>query len=261
MGSISVSIIMPAYNCQRFISQAIESVLAQTYDDWELLIVDDNSNDSSFEIAQCYAAEDRRIKLHQLYSNSGAAAARNFAIDNSQGRYLAFLDCDDIWYPDLLESLLRFMRDNDYHFVYSSFDKINEYGEIFGRVGVPGKVSYFDLLKTCYISCLTGIYDTSYFGKVYMPTDNKREDFATWLRLLKSTDYAYGINDSLAQYRVYRTQSSANKIKMAKETWRLYRNVEKLNFFNAGYYFIHYAFRGLLRTKIPWLARLLGVLK
>lgn len=256
-----ISIITPSHNSAQFISETIQSVLNQSFSDWELIIVDDCSSDNSVELIQALVAQDSRIKLMRLSENSGAAVARNRAIEAAQGRYIAFLDSDDLWLPDKLEKQLAFMQANDYPFTFAAYDKIDENGQVFGHIGVPDRVCYSDLLKTCSIGCLTAMYDTQYFGKVYMPTNTKREDFATWLQLLKKVDYAYGLNETLAQYRVYQNQTSAKKAKMAKENWRLYRELEGLNLIKASYYFSHYAVRGLLRTKAPGLARRLGVLK
>lgn len=256
-----VSIITSSFNSDDFVEKTIISVLSQTFHDWELIIVDDCSTDSSVNLIQNYMINDTRIKLIQMPRNSGAAVARNAGIEAAIGRYIAFLDSDDLWLPDKLERQLNFMEDNNYHFTFTAYEKIDEDGEYFGYVGVPNKVSYHDLLKTCTIGCLTAMYDTEYFGKIYMPTDTKREDFATWLKILKKIDYAYGLNEILAQYRVYQAQSSSKKIKMAKENWRLYRHIEGFSFVKASYYFCHYAVRGILRTKTPRLARMLGVLK
>lgn len=152
------------------------------------------------------------------------------------------------------------MRKNNYAFTYTAYEKVDENGNPLGIMGVPDQVSYRELLKTCVIGCLTAVYDTEKLGKVYMPLGTKREDFATWLKILKKVDFAYGIKESLAQYRVYENQSSGKKAKMAKENWKLYREIEKLNLLKACYYFSHYAVRGVLRTKFPKIARFLGVL-
>ncbi|WP_137170446.1 glycosyltransferase [Marinomonas sp. FW-1] len=256
-----VSIITPSYNSAHFISETIISVLNQSYTDWEMIVVDDFSNDTSVSVIQSFINKDGRIKLIQLSENSGAAIARNTAIKVASGRYIAFLDSDDLWMPDKLEKQVSFMKANEYPFCYAAYDKIDENGQFFGHVGVPDKVSYSDLLKTCSIGCLTAMYDTDYFSKVYMPTSTKREDFATWLKLLKKTGYAYGLNESLARYRVYQNQTSAKKVKMAKENWRLYRDIEGFGFIKASYYFSHYAVRGLFRTRYPRLARILGLLR
>lgn len=256
-----VSIITPSHNSAPFISETIQSVLNQSFSDWELIIVDDCSTDNSVDVIQSFVERDSRIKLIQLSENSGAAVARNRAIEVAQGRYIAFLDSDDLWLPDKLKKQLAFMQTNDYPFCYAAYDKRDEHGQVFGHIGVPDRVSYSDLLKMCSIGCLTAMYDTEYFGKVTMPLIRKRQDLGLWLKLLKKTEYAYGLNQTLAQYRVRTDSISANKANAAKFTWRLYREVEGLNLMKASYYFSHYALRGLLRTKAPGLARMLGVLK
>ena len=256
----TVSVITPSHNSAQFISETIRSVLNQSFSDWELIVVDDCSTDNSVEVIQSFVDQDSRIKLIQLSENSGAAVARNTAIEAAAGRFIAFLDSDDKWLPHKLETQIQFMEDNDVAFSYAAYEKINEKGEVFGLMGVPEKVSYKQLLKTCVIGCLTAVYDTEKLGKVYMPTSTKREDFATWLNILKQIDFAHGLTVPLAQYRVYANQTSGKKVSMAKENWRLYRDLEKLNFFQASYYFGHYAVRGVLRTKFPKLAKLLGVL-
>lgn len=256
-----VSIVTPSYNSADFISDTISSVILQTISDWEMIIADDFSSDNSAELIRSFTKKDSRIKLIQLTENAGAAVARNAAIKEAKGRYIAFLDSDDIWFPSKLEKQLAFMQKYNYVFTYAAYDKINESGRVFGKVGVPDKVSYHDLLKMCSVGCLTAMYDTEYFGKVYMPLIRKRQDLGLWLRLLKKVDYAYGINETFAQYRVRTDSISANKTSAARYTWRLYRDVEVLNIFKASYYFSHYAINGLLRTKFPKLARVLGVLK
>jgi len=256
-----VSVITPMFNSERFLCETIESVLAQSYKNWEIILVDDCSSDTSAEVVQSFINQDSRIKLIQLETNSGAAVARNTAIELAKGRYIAFLDSDDLWAPDKLEKQLAFMRANNYPFTYAAYEKIDEHGVIFGHVGVPERVAYSDMLKVCSIGCLTAIYDTEYFGKVFMPLILKRQDFGLWLKLLKRVDYAYGMNDFLGRYRVHAGSISANKINVAQYTWRLYRDVEHLHLIKATYYFTHYAVRGLLRTKAPALARKMGILK
>lgn len=255
-----VSIITPLYNCSDFLKQTIQSILFQTYQNWEVIMVDDCSSDNSVSIAQEFVERDHRIKLVQLEKNSGAAVARNKAIEAATGRFIAFLDSDDLWHPQKLEKQINFMLENNYAFSYTAYEKINEEGKVFEYVGAPQQLSYKQLLKTNEIGCLTVIYDMKHLGKVYMPTETKREDYATWLSILKKTDYAYGMPEILGQYRVYANQSSAKKGKMAKENWKLYRNIENLGVIKSAYYFSHYVIRGVLRTKFPKLARMLGVL-
>lgn len=255
-----VSIITPLYNSSLFLDKTINSIISQSYYYWELIIVDDCSQDNSIEIALDFSSKDIRIKVIQMEKNSGAAAARNTAIKAANGRFIAFLDSDDLWHPHKLEKQINFMLKNNYAFSYTAYEKINEEGKVIGYVGAPMRLNYKQLLMTNEIGCLTAIYDTEILGKVYMPTETKREDYATWLSILKKIDYAYGMPESLGQYRVYANQSSAKKSKMAKENWSLYRNIENLSFIKSIYYFSHYSIRGVLRTKFPRFARLLGVL-
>ena len=186
---------------------------------------------------------------------------KEFCIEFSSGRFISFLDSDDLWMPNKLEVQINFMKENNFVFTFSSYDKIDSLGNRFEHVGVPNRIAYTDLLKTCSIGCLTAIYDSSFFGKIYMPLIRKRQDFGLWLRLLKSTDYAYGINTCLAQYRVHQNSISSNKLNVSLYTWRLFREFERLPFHTAIFYFLHYSVRGVLRTKLPSLARKIGILK
>lgn len=261
MNAPLVSIVTPLHNAGAFISETIQSVQNQTYRDWEMIIVDDGSTDNSIDIVQSFIAEDPRIRLIPLYINAGAAVARNKAIEEARGRYIAFLDSDDRWFPVKLERQLAFMQAYDHPFTYAAYEKTDESGQRLESIGVPAKVRYKDLLKVCSIGCLTAMYDTHYFGKIYMPLIRKRQDLGLWLRLLKMTEYAHGLDEILAQYRVRTDSISSNKMSAAKFTWRLYRDIEVLNPIKASYYFAHYAARGFLRTKTPKIARFLGVLK
>ncbi|EEF78466.1 glycosyltransferase family 2 protein [Methylophaga thiooxydans] len=256
-----VSIITPLHNAEAYISQTIGSVLHQTYQKWELIIVDDVSEDDSVQIVENFSKNDARIKLIRLRENSGAAVARNTAIETAKGRYIAFLDSDDVWLPEKLERQLTFMQENNYPFSFSAYERIDENGRSLGTVGVPKKVNYKQMLKTSVIGCLTAMYDTSHFGKVYMPLIRKRQDYGLWLKLLKQTDFAHGLQTSLGKYRIRRDSISANKMNTATYNWRLYRQVEKLSFLASCYYFSHYAVRGLLRTKFPTFAKKLGVMQ
>ncbi|RRV17558.1 glycosyltransferase family 2 protein [Pseudomonas saudiphocaensis] len=257
---VLVSILTPSYNAEKYLAHTLESVIAQTFQAWELLVVDDCSPDNSNALIESYVAKDSRIKLVRLTENSGAAVARNKAIELARGRYIAFLDSDDRWLPSKLEKQIRFMQDNDVAFSYTAYEKRDGQGNACGVVGVPSRVSYTDLLKVCSIGCLTAMYDTAKLGKVYMPLIRKRQDLGLWLRILKQIPYAYGVNEVLAQYQVRSDSISADKRVAAKYTWRLYRDIEKLCLVRAGYYFSHYAFNGFLRTKLPGLARRLGIL-
>jgi teichuronic acid biosynthesis glycosyltransferase TuaG len=250
-----VSIITPIYNSSLYMGRTIESVLNQTFDKWELILIDDCSVDESCDIAQKFASNDPRIKLLKLEKNSGAAAARNAGISQASGRYIAFLDSDDMWVDNKLERQIKFMEVNQISFCYTAYYRESDDGRSLGCLSIPAKVKYSDLLKVCSIGCLTAIYDTANLGKIYMPEIRKRQDLGLWLRILKVEDYAYGINEPLAIYRVRKDSISANKKVAAMFTWRLYRDVEKLKLLPAIYYFLHYAVNGLIRSKFPALGK------
>lgn len=246
---MSVTIIMPSYNSEKFIIESVESVLVQTYSNWELIIVDDCSPDSSNHIIMKYVDSDHRIKLIKLEKNSGPAVARNTAIEAANGRYIAFLDSDDVWLPNKLEKQIKFMQDNDLAFTYSSYKLVGEDNEDLGLFITKDKISYFDMLKTCSVGCLTAIYDTEKIGKQYMPLILKRQDYGLWLKILKLIGETKGILESLATYRIRKNSVSSNKVKAAKYQWKIYREIEKLSFLKSLYYFVFYAYNGVTKYK------------
>lgn len=256
-----ISVIMPYFNAGKYIQDSIDSLVAQSYQNWELIVVDDCSDIENAEILNKVALSDHRIRVLRLEKNSGAAVARNRAIESANGRYIAFLDCDDLWKPSKLEKQILFMQQNSVALSYSAYDRVDVNGIRIGHVGVPERVSYSDLLKVCSIGCLTAIYDTEVLGKVFMPLIRKRQDLGLWLKILKEVPFAYGVTESLAEYRVRPDSISANKRVAASYTWKLYRGVEQLPLYKTIYYFSHYAVNGVLRTKFPSIARKLGVLK
>lgn len=245
-----VSIVTPCYNAEKFIGQTIDSVLAQTHTHWELIIVDDCSSDSSVEIVERYTHWDKRIKLiRQPERKDDVALSRNKAIEEACGQYIAFLDADDLWLPNKLEKQLAFMREHDLSFTYSSYQLMNESGEYLGEFLTQPQISYHFLLKTNCIGCLTAIYDVEKIGKIYMQNAYKREDYATWLHILKQIQSTQGMLESTAQYRIYNHSVSANKLKMAYYQWKVYRENEHLGIFKSVYYFLNYAFYGFLKYK------------
>jgi teichuronic acid biosynthesis glycosyltransferase TuaG len=238
-----VSIITPAYNSEKFISHTIESVLAQTYQNWEMIIVDDKSNDKTIEIVQQYQKRDERIKLFQLPKNSGTGVARNTAIEKAQGRYLAFLDSDDQWFPNKLEKQLAFMQEKDIAFSYTAYVKMTEDGNMTDSiVHVPEKTNYEELLKHCVVGCLTVMLDKAKVGEVRMMNRRLRQDYVLWLTLAKKGFTPYGLQEVLAKYRVVSSSISSNKLKAAKQQWKVYREVEGLNIGKSIWYFLHYMF-------------------
>ena len=245
-----VSIIMPNYNSASFIEKSIVSALSQTYKNWELILVDDYSSDDSLKIIESLIADDKRIKLIQLTQNSGPAIARSRAIEEAKGRYIAFLDSDDLWHTDKLSKQILFMQEHDIALSYTGYYRIEEKGgEIIDQIHVPQKVNYNELLKQNIIGCLTAIYDTQKLGKVYMPDIRKRQDFGLWLKILKQVPYAYGLDEPLAYYRVRTSSVSSNKILASKYNWKLYREVEKLPLYKAIYYFGWYTYKSILKYK------------
>lgn len=256
-----VSIVTPLHNSDAFISETISSVLLQTYVDWELLIIDDKSADKSAEIVKSFADNDNRIYLIQLEQNSGAAVARNEGIKKAKGRYIAFLDSDDLWLPEKLERQLAFMTEMGSAFSYTKVARYDEQGNLLGTSKIPDKVDYSTLLKTNVVVCSSAMYDTQQLGKVYMPDIRKRQDFALWLRLLKHCDYGHGLQETLVKYTVREGSVSSNRASAAHYTWRVYRELEQLGFLKSLYYFSHYAVNAFLRIKLPGLARKFGLLQ
>lgn len=244
-----VSIITPMYNSERFIEKTIKSVINQTYKNWEMLIIDDGSNDLSVSIVKSLAKKDERIKIVGRINNKGAANARNFGINKSSGRFLAFLDSDDIWFSQKLEEQISFMKSNKSALSYSSYQKIDEYDNSFGFVHIKNlKPTYQDLLKTNHIGCLTAMIDIKRTKqKIYMPLIKTRHDHGLWLSILSKGFTASGNPKVLAQYRYRRGSISFNKLKSAYYQWRLYRDIEKLNFFSSFYYMLFWAFNGILK--------------
>ncbi len=248
-----VSVVMPAFNAAAFIERTIATVQSQTLKEWELIIVDDASTDDTLDVLAKVASEESRIRIIALETNSGAAVARNKAIEAASGRYIAFLDCDDLWYPEKLEKQLALMNQQNASFCYGAFDRHTPEGVFLGVTRVPKSLNYRQLLKNTTIGCLTAIYDTKSLGKVYMPLIRKRQDYALWLRLLKKTDKAVGILDSLGSYTVREGSISSNKLSAAKFTWKVFYELEALPLWQAIYYFAFYAKRGIgivIRSKI-----------
>jgi teichuronic acid biosynthesis glycosyltransferase TuaG len=244
-----VSIITPTYNSEKFITETIESVINQSYTNWEMLITDDCSNDNTIDIVKFYQSKDSRIKIFQLKNNSGAAIARNNSINNSKGRYVAFLDSDDLWFKNKLELQIEFMRKGGYALTYTSYEKFKNRDTFISNIYCLKKLSYNDMLKNNYIGCLTAIYDSKILGKIMMPNIRRRQDYALWLNILKQTDYAYGLDIVLSKYRVLETSLSKGFIANLKYTFYLFRDVEKFNLFKAFFSTIKYLIFYLKKNK------------
>lgn len=243
-----VSIITPAHNCEKFITDTIESVIKQTYTEWELLIVDDCSTDNTKKIIKKYSQKDNRVKYIKLEFNSGAAIARNKALELSKGRYIAYLDADDIWKPEKLEKQIKFMNTNNYAFTCTDYEKINEEGKTLNKiVKIPKVVNYNLFLRNTIIQTVGVIVDTAITGKdlLIMPNIRRRQDAATWCQLLKNGFNCYEVPENLSYYRVVSNSLSSNKFKAVKMNWYWYRKIEKLPLLKACYCFIGYAFNAI----------------
>ena len=241
-----VSVIMPCYNMERFISETIASVQRQTYSYWELLIVDDASTDKTAEIVKDIQNQDDRIKFVIKSDHSGIADTRNQCLNMAQGLYLAFLDSDDIWHPEKLERQLKFMIEQNIGFSYSSYDCIDETGKpLHKTVKAAGNLNYKAYTHNTIIGCSTVMLDKTIVGEVVVPSFRTSEDTATWLNILKKGCIAYAIDDPLTSYRIRQHSASSNKLKASSDLWRVYRQQEKLSFFKALGCFISYAFHAI----------------
>lgn len=231
-----VSVIMPMYNSEKYIAQTIESVQAQTVSNWEIIIMDDRSTDGSAEIAKRYAMQDARIHYYLEEEKSGVAKARNDAMRHARGRFLAFLDSDDMWMPEKLARQLQLMREKGVAFVYSGCAVMDEDGKPTGKIReVPEQLDYQKLLHGNVVPCLTVLIDRSVTGDFQMPQMG-HEDYAAWLTILKKIPKACGINEALAYYRVNRKSVSANKLRAVKWAWNVYRRNQKLPIYKCIWY-------------------------
>lgn len=243
-----VSVIVPVYNAENCIADTILSVINQTYDNYELLLCDDDSTDNSIKVMSEYESDRIHILPRGDYPK-GAASARNRGIDNAKGRYIAFLDADDKWLPNKLELQLEYMQKNDSAFSFTGYEFADEKCVPTGTiVKVPDTITYKEALGNTTIFTSTVIFDMEKLTKddIKMPMV-KSEDTATWWRVLKMIPCAHGLNTSLTLYRRQAGTLSADKIEAIRRIWNLYRKVEGLNLLESIYYFIKWAFRAVYR--------------
>lgn len=208
-----VSIITPLYNCKLYLKECIESVISQSYQNWEMIIVDDQSTDCSYKLALDYSQKDQRIRVFQLNKNSGSGVARNKGIKESKGRFIAFLDSDDIWHENKLKIHIDIMLSNNSSFSHTSYGYISESGDILKKVFKVSRnsIGYKELLKRTEISCLTAVYDVSKLGKIYMPDLRRKQDYALWLSILKSGHTSLPVDEVLAWYRQRKDSATSKK--------------------------------------------------
>lgn len=249
MSENKVSIIMPAFNSQEFIVEAIESVINQTYTNWELIIIDDCSQDSTFEIIEKFSSLDSRISIIKNVNNSGAAISRNKGINYASGDYIAFLDSDDIWFPEKLAVQIRFMERYGHNFTCTSYNKINERGESLNKTILAKKYSdHWGLLKTCPGNS-TVIYNAKVLGKFEIPDFKKRNDYLMWLQIIKIEKKIIGIERTLTSHRIRINSISSNKVSLLNYHWKIYRDIEKLSFTKSMYLLIYWVFMTFFKLR------------
>ena len=242
-----VSIITPCYNGAEYVRETIESVISQTYPEWEMIVVDDGSKDHSADIVREYEARDSRIRLVQQ-KNAGSAAARNNGIRRAEGQYIALLDADDLWHPDFLEKQLAYMKKHDAVIVYCSYRRIDERSrEILRPTYARTVITTKEMKVMNQIGCLTGLYDTARYGKIYLREELKsiRDDYAYWYDIVALENKAYGNPEILADYRVLSSSTTGNKRKLIKKQYHFYRNYLKENPVAAGINVIRWGAAGL----------------
>lgn len=241
-----VSIITPAYNCEEFISETIESVINQTYSNWEMIIVNDSSTDNTEGIINEYIRKDSRIKLIYHKENYGPAVARNNALASAKGRFIAFLDSDDVWKREKLEKQMSFMLKGGYGFTFTAYEFMKTASETKTKiVEVPQIINYQESLKNTIIGCLTVIIDRKIIGDFRMPDIKIAQDYSTWIKILKKGHVGYGLNENLAEYRRTSGSLSGNKFKALKGQWSNYRDILQISFLKRCYYFSFYVFNAV----------------
>ena len=252
-----VSVVMPVHNAAAFLADAVLSIQAQSFQDWELIAVDDASTDESPAILARLATGDPRITVVTSTTNLGAGASRNLAMDRAGGRWLAFLDADDLWHPEKLDRQIAVMEKTAIPISCTAYLRVNVATGQQTVVGVPPRANRRDLLKTNTVALSSAMIDSAFFGPRRM-APKRREDYRFWLQLLEMTPEVIGIGQVLMTYRQHPRSLSASKLKVAAFNWDIYRHELGLSLIPAMWYFGNYALRGLLRHRLPGLARGLG---
>ncbi|WP_316770598.1 glycosyltransferase family 2 protein [Pedobacter frigiditerrae] len=242
-----ISIITPCYNSADFITPTINSVIDQSYTNWELIVIDDHSKDETCKVVEEFAKQDPRIKLVRLEKNGGVANARNVGLSTVKGKYVAFLDSDDIWLKDKLSRQIGYMEEKKLPMSFCAYNRINEEGKIISKlIEVPKSVNYKQLLSHNVIIFSTSLTLTSAIGELKFKKVG-HEDWIFWLDLFKKCGQGYGINEPLALYRIRSNSVSSNKLKVIGFTWKILRESEKLGLMESIYHFTKYAFATVLK--------------
>jgi len=248
---MKVSIITPVYNSARFIKETAQSVFNQSYSNWEWILVDDCSIDNSWELLNRLKLKDNRIKIFKNSTNIKSGLTRNFAISQATGRYIAFLDSDDLWHSDKLKIQILFMQKNNYYFSHTSYGYIDEEGgKIKSIFNVSKEVDYKHLLKRTEISCLTAMYDAEKIGKYYMSEHPRKQDYALWLAILKDGINSYGLDIELAYYRQVKTSATSKKYNLIFKHVIFLKNTQQFNLVKAVYFTFYWMINGFIRYYI-----------
>jgi len=244
-----VSIVMPAYNCEKYVVEAINSILAQTYRNWELLVLDDGSKDNTLRIIEEFSQKDSRIKALPNGKNMGVSATRNRGIELASGDWIAFLDSDDMWEPEKLEKQFEIVEKEAAEFLFTGSSYVNEEGEPYkGIFEVPEKITYKKLRNQNVISCSSVLIKKKYFENIKMEKDEMHEDYAVWLRILKLGIKAFGVNEPLLIYRISKNSKSGNKMKTVKMTYKVFRFVG-INPIGSAYFMIRHVLASVRKYK------------
>lgn len=242
-----VSIITPTFNAEKYIRATIESVQNQSYQNWEMILVDDASTDQTLFIIKEFAENDNRIKLTELSKNSGNGFARNVALEKATGKYIAYLDADDLWFPMKLEKQITFLKTNNLPFTFSFYDCIDEEGNNLNRrVEAPVNLTYNQLFFCNYVGNLTAIYDADFFGKITLEATQKRQDWRLWLTILKKIKKTKPVPEPLAFYRIRKDSISSSKFKLIKHNFGVYRDFHGFNFVSSVFLMIRFLYTQLI---------------
>ena len=249
---VTVSVIIPMYNCSPYFDETVSSVLSQSFTDWEAICVDDCSADDSYEKALSYAKKDCRIKVYKNEKNVGPSLTRNFALEKCSGRYIAYLDSDDIWMPEKLQKQIGFMERTGAKVCITDYQTVEEDGTYRNTVHVPERTPYRKLLSNTLTCSHTILIDTDAVDRslLIMPDIRAGQDFATWLQITRAGFDIYGLNEPLAKYRRHGGSISSNTAFAVKCTWRVYRDYEKLPLPRALWHFFGYGLRAV-KKRLP----------
>lgn len=241
-----VSIIIPLYNKEKYIDETINNIKKQTYKNWELIIIDDCSEDNSYDIAKKHQCENIYILKNQY--NEGPAISRNKGLEKAVGRYICYQDADDLWDEYKLEKQLKFMKENNCAFSYTGFRYINKKGRIKRRINIQSELTYNEALKDIRILTISTMFDLKKIDKCLLKMPNiNSEEIATWWNILRNGYTAYGINEALVYYRKTKKSLTSNKLKSANNRWNIYRKYEKFSIPKSLYYFIHYVYYAIIK--------------